>query len=345
MNARSISDVVVDGFGERVGLLEHHAYAGPQLHHIVVLRMDVLTVEGDGARHPRARDRLVHAIEAAQEGGLAAAGGADHRQYLAAPHIDADLLQCLLLTVEDVDVPAGHDGVVDGDLTRRAAALSATLQRDRGVHAPARFEIQPALEVAPTRGSVRGAAAIHPLFLLREPMHSVVHPRSPESPGHVVIGPAIAGRSKDLFRWTYFDQFAQVHECRHVRYAGGLLQIVSHHGDAVFLSQALHRFLYPQGRDGVEGGRGLIQQHHFGLHRDCTRDAQTLLLATRKTPPVLAQLVLHLIPHGSVLQRHLHPVLELSARDAPREAQSEGYVVVYRHRKRGGFLEHHADPE
>ena len=47
MDARPEGDVVVDGLGEGIGLLEHHADARAQLHHIARRILDVLAVEQD----------------------------------------------------------------------------------------------------------------------------------------------------------------------------------------------------------------------------------------------------------------------------------------------------------
>ena len=83
VDARAVGDVVVDRLGERVGLLEHHADPGAQLHHVDVGCVDVLAVEADVALDPAAVDGVVHPVEAAQEGRLAAARRADQRGHLA----------------------------------------------------------------------------------------------------------------------------------------------------------------------------------------------------------------------------------------------------------------------
>src|SRR5207245_8051468 len=73
-------DVVVDRHGrERSGPLEHHADAAPQLDRIDTGIVDVLTVEQHFARDPAPLRQLVHAVQAAQEGRLAAPGRADPR--------------------------------------------------------------------------------------------------------------------------------------------------------------------------------------------------------------------------------------------------------------------------
>jgi hypothetical protein len=49
VDARAVGDVVVDRFRERVGLLEHHADAGAQLHRVDARVVDILAVERDVA--------------------------------------------------------------------------------------------------------------------------------------------------------------------------------------------------------------------------------------------------------------------------------------------------------
>jgi hypothetical protein len=108
MDARSVSDVLIDRFRERVRLLEHHADAGAQFDHIDVLVVDVLVVERDPAGDARRVDRVVHAVQAAQERRLAAAGRADQRRHLIQADIEIDVEQRLLLAVENADLVAAH---------------------------------------------------------------------------------------------------------------------------------------------------------------------------------------------------------------------------------------------
>src|SRR5919107_1389611 len=69
---RPVSYVLIDALGERVRLLEHHADARAQLHHVDLIGIDVLTVHLDPPQNPSARDRIVHSVEAPQERRLAA---------------------------------------------------------------------------------------------------------------------------------------------------------------------------------------------------------------------------------------------------------------------------------
>ncbi len=98
--------------------------------------MDVVAVEHDGAGDARAVDRVVHAVEAAQERGLAAAGRTDHRQHFAAADVDAHALDGVLLAVVDVHVLAVEQRVLDRD---RADGLALALDGQRlGIDAAAR---------------------------------------------------------------------------------------------------------------------------------------------------------------------------------------------------------------
>src|SRR3954452_17646603 len=106
----TVGDIVVDRLRERVGFLEHHADPSPELDHVDVGRVDVATVEPDVALGAAALDRVVHAVEAAQEGGLAAAGRADQRGDLTLRDIHADVEQGLLGAVPEVDLVRRHLG-------------------------------------------------------------------------------------------------------------------------------------------------------------------------------------------------------------------------------------------
>jgi hypothetical protein len=78
LDAETVGDVLVDGFGERVRLLEDHADALAQLDDVHARVVDVDPVDPDLAGgDARAVDQVVHAVEAAQERALAAAGGPD----------------------------------------------------------------------------------------------------------------------------------------------------------------------------------------------------------------------------------------------------------------------------
>ncbi len=104
VDARTVGDVLEDRLRERVRLLEHHSDAGAKLDDVHRSGVDVLPFELDRAGHPRRRNRVVHAVEAAQERRFAAARRTDERGDAVVVDVDRDTLQGLLVTVEDVDV-------------------------------------------------------------------------------------------------------------------------------------------------------------------------------------------------------------------------------------------------
>ena len=108
VNARPVGDIFVDRLGDGVGLLEHHADAGAELHHVHVGAVYVLAVEGDGALDPRRRDRIVHPVERAKKGGLAAARRADEGRDVLPGDVDRHIVDRSLVAVEDGDVAGRH---------------------------------------------------------------------------------------------------------------------------------------------------------------------------------------------------------------------------------------------
>lgn len=64
--------VLPDAGGQDVGRLEDHAHAAAQVHHIEIGGVDVLLVQRDQAFGAGAGDKVVHAVEAAEERALAA---------------------------------------------------------------------------------------------------------------------------------------------------------------------------------------------------------------------------------------------------------------------------------
>ena len=92
--------VVVDRHRrERVGLLEHHADRAADGGDVELGAVDVHAVEHDLALGARAGDQLVHAVEAADERRLAAAGRPDDGGHPVCLELDVDILQGLSLAV------------------------------------------------------------------------------------------------------------------------------------------------------------------------------------------------------------------------------------------------------
>src|SRR5690625_4385055 len=128
----AVGDVVEDRFGKRVGLLEHHADLGAQQHDVQRRVVDVVAVEGDGAFDAGPFHRVVHAVEGAQEGRLAAARRPDERDHLVFDDVERNTVQRLGFPVEHLDVLGAH---LDG-LSRvgvHLGALRATGERCRCV--------------------------------------------------------------------------------------------------------------------------------------------------------------------------------------------------------------------
>ena len=69
--------VAVDAHGKRVGLLEDHADVAADGHRVDAGMVDVLAVEVDVPLEAEAADQVVHAVQAAEHGALAAARRAD----------------------------------------------------------------------------------------------------------------------------------------------------------------------------------------------------------------------------------------------------------------------------
>ena len=110
-------DVLVDRDRQRVGPLEDHADRLAQLGQADVVVVDVLALDDDLAVGGDVPVALVDPVEAAQQGRLAAARGADQRGDDARLDVHAHLEQRLEVAVEEVDVPGA-----DAD---RSAAVSA----------------------------------------------------------------------------------------------------------------------------------------------------------------------------------------------------------------------------
>ena len=80
---------------------------------------------------------------------------------------------------------------------------------------------------------------------------------------------------------TVFDDDTAVHEDHAVGHAARKVHFMCHdeHRHALF-GQFTHHAQHVTNELGVEGTRGLVEQHDLGLHRECTRDRHTLLLTT-----------------------------------------------------------------
>jgi hypothetical protein len=100
---RAVGDVVEDRLGERVGLLEHHADAPAHLDRVDPGPVERHTVVVDRALGPGPRDQVVHAVEAAQHGGLATTRRPDEGRDLVLGDVDVDIAHGPEVAVEDAD--------------------------------------------------------------------------------------------------------------------------------------------------------------------------------------------------------------------------------------------------
>ena len=101
-------DVLVDGHGEWRRLLEHHADLGAEQIDVLVRAQDVLAVEQHLAFRPLIGIKVVHAVEDAQQRGLAAAGRADEGRHLVLVEVDVVVGERAVLAVIEIQ-PAHRD--------------------------------------------------------------------------------------------------------------------------------------------------------------------------------------------------------------------------------------------
>src|ERR1700684_305390 len=167
---------------------------------------------------------------------------------------------------------------------------------------------------------------------------------STEPAGDVILRASIARRREYLVGVVEFDQLAEIHEGGLVGDPRGLLHVVGDDRDGVILRQFLDQLLDLGGRDRIERRTGLVEQDHFGPHRDGAGDAKPLLLAAGQTEAAGVQLVLDLVPQRAAAQRLLDAAVHLGFGNLLIKPDPERDVLIDRHRKRRRFLEHHADP-
>ena len=91
--ARPVRDVVVDRLRERVRALEDHADPLSHLDRVDSAAVEVESVVEDRSRDLRPGDDVVHAVQAADERALPAAGGADDRGHLVRLDLERDVSQ------------------------------------------------------------------------------------------------------------------------------------------------------------------------------------------------------------------------------------------------------------
>jgi hypothetical protein len=110
-HARRPGDVVVDRLRERVRLLEDHSDPPADLDRLDPVAVDVDPVVEDAPAVPEARDRVVHAVETANERALAAARGADYGRDHVLLDLEADALDGHVVAIPGGQVLDVEDGL------------------------------------------------------------------------------------------------------------------------------------------------------------------------------------------------------------------------------------------
>ena len=129
VDARAVGDVLEDRLGEGIGLLEHHADAGAQLHDVEAGVVDVLAVDLDLAGHAALGMVSFMRLMQRRKVDLPQPDGPMKAITPLLGDVDSHVLQRLLVAVEDIDV-AGHDlGRLAGLVPRRPH-----LSRDTALH-------------------------------------------------------------------------------------------------------------------------------------------------------------------------------------------------------------------
>ncbi|CEE65186.1 hypothetical protein XAC2852_300002 [Xanthomonas citri pv. citri] len=106
--ADAVGHVFEDGHRKRHRLLEHHAHLAAQAVHRVLRRQDVFVVQQYLAARFHLRIQRVDAVEDAQQGRLAAAGGTDQRSDALFGDLDVDALERVVLVVIEIQIACGH---------------------------------------------------------------------------------------------------------------------------------------------------------------------------------------------------------------------------------------------
>src|SRR5271166_2578912 len=112
VDSQSKSDVVKYAGGKRIGLLKDHADIPPNRHRINPRMVDILSPVFHMAFEAKTADQIVHAVQAAKHGTLAASRRAYERRNGVLLDRDigvTDRLKCPVVKLLDIAI---HDGVV-----------------------------------------------------------------------------------------------------------------------------------------------------------------------------------------------------------------------------------------
>ena len=95
-NAQPVGHVLEDALGKGIVLLEDHPHLLPDVDGIHVDGVDIVTVNLDRAPgYPGSVDHVIHPVQTAKQGGLAAPGRADERGHFPLRNMQGDVHQCL----------------------------------------------------------------------------------------------------------------------------------------------------------------------------------------------------------------------------------------------------------
>ena len=81
MYARAIGHIVIDRLGKRVWFLKHHSHFGTQLNGINFGVINIFAIDANVAFDPADINRVVHAVDTAQESGFSTPRGSDERRH------------------------------------------------------------------------------------------------------------------------------------------------------------------------------------------------------------------------------------------------------------------------
>src|SRR5690606_19536288 len=121
----TVGDVVVDGLGERVRLLEDHAYAPAYVHRVHLGPVHVDALVRYAPAYPHVRDEVVHAVDAAQERGRAAAGRTYEGRHLVARHLRVHAVKRLRGAVPEAELLDLEKGIRGGRVRLEERGLLA----------------------------------------------------------------------------------------------------------------------------------------------------------------------------------------------------------------------------
>ena len=109
LQTRAKGDIIVDGFGKRVGLLKNHAHAATEVDRVDALGIDIVAVERHGALDARTLDQVIHAVDAAQKRRLTAARRANEGGDGVFGDVEVEPRQRMKVTVPKVEI-LGRNG-------------------------------------------------------------------------------------------------------------------------------------------------------------------------------------------------------------------------------------------